>query len=959
LKKTFSLLLLLFLMAAFSFAQEYGSIKGTVTDPEGVPLPGVTVTLTGSKTAPRTVITSERGNFRFLNLPVANDYTIKFELVGFKSIVREKQVVSYGRDVILDVSMEPAKLEESITVVGQTPVIDTKRTQVGVNITEEMIMSLPTSRNPWVMLALAPGVMIDREDVGGSDAGQQSAYYGHGSSGADNTWNVDGANITDYSALGAAPAYLNLASYEELQINYGNNDIRSQTGGVQLNFISKRGGNAFSGTFYLDAEDKAWQSENIPDDLKARGYKGAGINKVYLYGATFGGPIIRDRAWFMGSWGIQDIGTRTLAGTTDNTWLQSGYARLDFQLTSSTRSNLFLEYDSKLKWGRTAWGATVQGPETVWNQTGPTYVLKGEVEQMFGNLFLNAKVIYTHNTFYLEPVLGKRTADGSGPYQYVVQAPDFYASGNISDYGTVRPTVNVNLNGNYFAENVLGGDHEIRFGVDYMQSTVSSYSLYEANLSLNEYAPDWIEAWVYRDYWINLWLARYSAFVQDTISFGKLAINLGIRYDVEQSKCKDEKQPASPWLPQYLPELTLTEYDPGAKWKTFSPRISLIYDITGNGKNVIKLNAARYSSQSGYDMAGFVNPVGWAEIDLRWVDLNSDGRVTSNELFGTDWETGEPTVSPTDPDGWSWYGGFDPDNPTAITPINKIDPNYNSPWLDELSASFEREIVTDFVARMEVFYKRRHRFAWDKGILDLATNEIEDQTNWYLAGHNDTVNADYWTRSVRPAGTYRTLANNNYEQYIAAELVLKKRLSNRWMMDGSFTYSDWSWHYKGDGYDETNRNYYDGGVVAPQSGGSGITNVYVNSRWMGKLSALYQFPYGINGSFTFVAREGYVIPQFVSVYRSRIGWTNLCDQRTGNEKFGDVRLPSFFELNLRVEKVFNISETSTVTIAADAFNALNANTSLSKVGNLLASNYDKTNRIVNPRVFRFGVRFNF
>jgi hypothetical protein len=969
LKKTFSLLLLLFLAAAFSFAQEFGSIKGTVADPEGVPLPGVTVTLTGSKTAPRTVITSEHGNFRFLNLPVASDYTVKFELVGFKSIIREKQVVSYGRDVILDVTMEPAKLEESITVVGETPVIDTKRTQVGVNITEDMIMSLPTSRNPWVMLALAPGVMIDREDVGGSDAGQQSAYYGHGSSGNDNTWNIDGANITDYSALGAAPTYVNLASYEELQINYGNNDIRSQTGGVQLNFVSKRGGNVFSGTFYLDAEDKNWQSENITQELKDAGYKGAGINKVYLYGATFGGPIIKDHAWFMGSWGIQDIGTSTLAGTTDNTWLQSGYARLDFQLTNSTRSNVFLEYDSKLKWGRTAWGATLQSADTVWNQTGPTYIWKGEVEQMFGNLFLNAKVIYSHNVFYLTPVLGKRDDQAAdAAYLWRQYDPYFYVTGNIDDYGTVRPTFNVNLNGNYFAEGILGGNHEIKFGVDYLQSTVSSFDLYTGQVEIADYGGGWVEAWLHRDFWINLWLARYSAFIQDTISFGKFALNLGVRYDVEQSKVKNEHQPACLWLPGFLPDVSVTEYDPGVKWQTFSPRISLIYDITGNGKNVIKLNAARYSSQSGYDMAYFVNPVGWSEIDLRWVDANSDGRVTSNELHGTDWNTGDPTVSPLDPDGWSWYSGFDPANPAQPVAVNKIDPNYNSPWLDELSVSFEREIITDFAARLEVFYKRRHNFAWNQGILNLATGQIETQSNWDAnlatpaidpAGHDATVNADWWTRRVRAAGTYRTLDTKNYEQYIAAEIVLKKRLSKRWMMDGSFTWLDWTWNYNGIGFDPTNRNYSNGGVNAPQSGGSGITDVYVNSRWMSKMSALYQFPYGINGSFTFVGRDGYVIPQFVQINRARVGWINLDDQRTGTEKFGDFRLPAFFELNLRIEKVFNISETSTVTVAADAFNALNANTSLSKAGDLNATDYNQTKRIINPRVFRFGIRFNF
>lgn len=950
------------MVGVFSFAQEFGSIRGTVTDPEGNPLPGVPVTLTGSKTAPRTVVTSEHGNFRFLNLPVASDYAVKFELQGFKTMIREKQAVSFGRDITLDITMEPAAIAEEITVVGQTPIIDTKRTQVGVTITEEMIMSLPTSRNPWVILALAPGVLLDRQDVGGSDAGQQSAYYGHGSSGADQTWNVDGSNITDISALGAAPAYMNLASYEELQITYGNNDVKSQTGGVQLNFVSKRGGNRFSGTFYLDAMDKNWQSENIPDDLKERGYRGAGINRVYLYGAGFGGPIIKDRAWFYGTWGIQDLGTTTLAGTMDNTWLQSGYLKLDFQLSSTTRLNGYLEYDNKLKWGRTAWGATYQGPETVWNQHGPGYIFKGEIEQIVGNLFLNAKFSHLPMSFYLVPVQGKRTADGSGKYMWMSYDPTFYVSGNIDDYGTERPTYNYNFYGNYFAENILGADHEIKFGADYMNSTVNSFDLYEGNLYVIEEAPDWRYVAVVRDFYLNEWYARYSAFLQDTMTFGRLALTLGLRYDVEQSKVKNSKVPASPWLPQYMCALEVKELDPGVKWKFLSPRLSLVYDIFGTGKDMIKVNIARYGSQSGYGIADFINPLGWAswtEIGLMWLDNNGDRRVTANELFGYNWDTGK-YMNPNDPAGWVWFTGFDPSNPTKVEARNKIDPDYNTPILDEFNVGYEKELITNFAARLTFHYKQRQRFAWDKGIM--ADGSIETAANWFKAGHNDLVNADYYGKKAHPVASYRTMAKEARERYIAGEIVLNKRLSNNWMLDGSFTLSRWTWHSNGDyNLNLNNYDFFDGGVLAPQSGGSGITNVFVNSRWMAKIAGLYQFPYGINASFTFTAREGYVVRYFTRVPGvPRVGTVELYGHKDGSAtKFGDDRLPTFYELNFRVEKVFNITETASVVVAADAFNVLNNNHTLAIDNRLLSPTEGLSRRILNPRVFRFGVQFRF
>jgi len=953
LKKTLVLFSLFALLCAFSYAQEFGSVKGTVTDTEGNPLPGVTVTITGGKIAMMTVTTSDRGNFRFVSLPVGSDYTVKFELQGFRTVIREQQQVSYGRDVLFDIQMEQAALEESVTVVGQSPVIDTKRTQVGINITEQMLMSLPTSRNPWVLMQLAPGMMIDREDVGGAEAGQQSSYYGHGSSSGDSTWNVDGANITDNSALGAAPSYMNMSSFDEIQINYGNNDIKTQTGGVQVNLITKRGGNNFSGSFYLDAEDKNWQSENLTDELISYGYKGAGVNKVYLYGANFGGPIIRDKAWFYGSYGIQDIGTFTLAGTQDNTWLQSGYARVDLQLISQLRINLFYEYDSKIKNGRTNWGATMQAPETVWDQTGPTPIYKGEADLTLGNLYLNAKAVYNHNTFYLTPRLGKRTADGSGPYQVRTYYPDFYATGNIADYGTVRPMTNFNVNGNLFVEDVLGGDHEFKFGADYVKSSVSSFSLFEGNVVIAEYEPDWTEAWVIRDYYNNFNFNRYSVFAQDTITWGRFSLNIGLRYDQESSIVANVNQPAAPFLANYLVNLKVDKFDPGMKSQILSPRLSLIYDLFGDGKSVIKFNAARYGSQIGYQFASFLNPVPWAEIDIRWIDSSGDGRVQENELVGAN------GLGPDDVSGWSWYGYFDPANPSLAESTNKYDPDFKTPLLDELSLSFEQEIMADFAVRIEGFYKERHRFIWDQGIF--ADGSIETQANWFLSGTDSLTGVPYYDRYEWPVGSYRTNANNAKEKYLAGEIILRKRLSHRWMLDGSFTLSSWKYYYNGDyNFDLTNQPFYEGGVIAPQSSASGITNVFVNAPWMFKLTGLYQLPYGINISGAVMGRSGYVVPPFVQVYRDNVGWTNLYSNEIGNVgKFGDTRLPNFFELNARVEKMFNITDTMTVTVSADAFNAFNANTTLAQQARLTSTAYGRTLRIINPRVFRFGVRFNF
>ncbi|MBW1792002.1 MAG: carboxypeptidase regulatory-like domain-containing protein, partial [Deltaproteobacteria bacterium] len=306
-KKALLLMSLFLVVAVVAFGAEFGAIKGVVKDVDGQPLPGVNVTLSGSKIVAMSAVTSNGGHFRFLNLPVASDYNLKLEISGFKTHIQEEMTITFGKDINLTINMEMATLQEEVVVVSQAPVIDTKRVQVGVNISNEMLMGLPTARNPWVLLEMMPGMLVDKSDVGGSEGGQQSNYIGNGTDPMDSTWNIDGANITDNSALGSTPAYLNPSLYDEIQITYGNNDISMQTGGVQINMITNRGGNKYSGTFFMDVERNAWQSDNVPEELSDLGYTAGGVNRFYLYGANFGGPIVKDRAWFYGSWGVQDI----------------------------------------------------------------------------------------------------------------------------------------------------------------------------------------------------------------------------------------------------------------------------------------------------------------------------------------------------------------------------------------------------------------------------------------------------------------------------------------------------------------------------------------------------------------------------------------------------------------------------------------------------------------------------
>ncbi|MGZ5431308.1 MAG: carboxypeptidase-like regulatory domain-containing protein, partial [Thermoanaerobaculia bacterium] len=196
--------LLLFAVTPLFAQVQTGNIFGTVRATDGSALPGVTVTLTGVG-APQTFVTDGQGNFRFLNLSPGT-YTVKSELAGFGTTTRSGVGMSIGRNAELDIELNPS-VTEAITITAEAPLLDTRKTGTGATLTKVELESVPTARDPWVVLQQAPGVQMDRVNIGGNESGQQSNYVSKGTNSSQATWNVDGVNITDVGALGSSPTY--------------------------------------------------------------------------------------------------------------------------------------------------------------------------------------------------------------------------------------------------------------------------------------------------------------------------------------------------------------------------------------------------------------------------------------------------------------------------------------------------------------------------------------------------------------------------------------------------------------------------------------------------------------------------------------------------------------------------------------------------------------------------------
>src|SRR5207248_4104617 len=287
----------LFATSAIASAQsQTGSIFGKATDSSGGVLPGVTVTVTGPVLLqPLTAMTSETGTYQFPRLEIGT-YTVKFELTGFKTVVNEGIVVTVNFNAQVNAQLGISTVQETITVTGASPIVDTKEVGTKQTFTSELLQSIPSARDPWVILQQTAGIAMDRENIGGNMSGQQSNYVSRGGNPTNNKWSLDGVDITDMSATGASPGYYDFDAFEEITINTGGVDVTQQTGGVGINLVTKAGSDKFRGSSRFYVTDQNVESNNVTDAQRLQGAtSGNPIQNNKDYGIEAGGPLKHGR----------------------------------------------------------------------------------------------------------------------------------------------------------------------------------------------------------------------------------------------------------------------------------------------------------------------------------------------------------------------------------------------------------------------------------------------------------------------------------------------------------------------------------------------------------------------------------------------------------------------------------------------------------------------------------------
>jgi hypothetical protein len=968
------MLVALFATSAFASAQILsGTVSGVVKDDQGGVLPGVLVTLQGVD-ATQTYTTESNGDFRFLNL-APGLYKVTVVLPGFSTLVREGIIVAVGKTVELPITLKIASVAETITVSGETPIVDTRATGTATNFTSDELTKIPTSRDPFALMRGVPGVLVDRVNIGGNETGQQSNFASKGTRPQDVVWTMDGINITDMGST-SSPTYFNFDNFEEIQVSTAGQDIKQPTGGMGMNLIVKRGTNQFHGGFRGYFDNDKLESDNVPDELRSTGVTHATSDhnkQISDYGFDVGGPLMRDKAWFYGSYALQDVRLVRRAGAlVDRTQLKNPDVKLNWQASKRDMIS-FLYFDGfKIKDGRSPGtsGILFDAPTATYHQDNAYSdaklhgLWKIADDRTFGsNLFLSAKYAFYNTGFILDPVGGLDAQAGRS----FVTAQSY---GSITQSLNVRPQKILNIDGNSFMT-TMGASHELKYGFGYRTTDVISGTLYPGNMILAiEQAVGDLRAQVFRQ-GLGGNRANYLDFyVGDTITRNRMTLDLGLRYDRQGGEALPSQTLANAAFPNVVPGIVFAGYNAPFTWNNLSPRAGLTYAVDDAHKTVAKLTYARYAGQLATGTVGTLNPTSTAgSATYRWTDLNNDHFAQANEV-----NLSQPVGSPA--------GGFNPANPTAVTSANQIDPNLKAPITQSLVAGIEHELKANLALQLNYSYTRTSNLFGNfsgavtprvgVGLADYApgaglAGTLPDGTAYSIP----TFIPNAAKLAAGGSGFLTANIPDYYTDYSGIELGVVKRLSNKWMSRVAFAWNNAREHFtSAAGIYDTNGNptptltepLKDGGQFTPQSAGSGAGNVYINAKWTFNVNGLYQAPYGIELSGNVFGRQGYPMPLF------RQGSTAALGADSGlsilvSPQIDYIRYDNLWDTDLRIARAFKPrlgnSSAMNIRVIGDVFNAFNANTVLVRSNNITSTTFNLIAQNLSPRIFRIGLVFGF
>jgi hypothetical protein len=931
-----------------------GNIYGHATDESGAVLPAATIKLTGANIGGLTTVSSARGEFHFLHLDPGN-YTIVVSELGLTTVTRDV-VVTSGTSLDLTFVLRLAPTAETLTVMADTPVVDTKKLGTGATLTQGELANMPTARDPWALLRTVPGVMVDRLNIAGSWNDAQAVFFGKGAWFGDNSFILDGVDITGNG--GGSNAYYDFDSFQEIHVSTGGSDIAQQTGGVNISFATKRGTNALHGSArgYFTHDDLQWS--NLPPQLVGDprlalsdgtfSDKANHIRQIADYGLELGGPIVKDKLWIWAAFGRQDIRVvRPFRGTQEpvKTYLNDWNAKLNWQASAKDMVSFSYLLSHRNKYGAKTGFAGVEEDSFLSNQAdaypkGPHGFYKLEGTHVFNaNLFLNAEYSYYGNGYSQTP-RGGTAGDGAVDRQLDI------AFGSSPLYVNTSAFHVASLDLKYFRE-AWGGNHELRFGFGYRRTPIRSTSAYSGSkVFANKYTPEGGVAQIHRDRVVAYIAQFWDGYLGDTYTRDRLTVRVGLRYDHQVASNVPTSANANPVFPDLLPALDYDGSGQGISWNNFSPRLGGTYRLDEKGRTVARLSYARYSGRIAAYEAAFDSPIGLygSYLAYNWADINGDGFAQKNEVLLSE--------------GVQYAGGVDPNNPTSPTTPNRIDPNYKARQDDELIVGIDRELASSLALSLAYTFRRGGNREW--------TPRIGLTQADYTPNPAVTANG-YTARTFSPDPDKVDASNNGYiltnrpdyrQTFSGFEMSLVKRLTNHWMARASVAYNDLYENFLGPAAIQNPTHTYgdpliDGGQVVNLAGVRG--NLGISARWQVNANALYDLPRGFQVSAALFGIQGYLNPVLLQLRAGQDGLPSAL----GSSSVEDHRLPSIWNLDLRLAKAVTLHGSTSLVLSADLFNVFNQATVIDRNAIATSDVFERIDGISNPRIFRFGLRLTF